>query len=196
MIPVKLYSSRDKAKILDHLLVLGDEDRRLRFGLIATNLYIEKYVDSSWSGNSVWFAIWSGKDIVAACHVVIDKDVAELGFSVIADHRNRGLAQSLFNRAIHHIRSHNITNVYMHCLTENQAMRHIAKKNDMTIVSYYGDSDARIEVEPPTAFTVLNDNYLDRIAMYDMMIRSQADVYQSVLENLTNVTQTIINRNN
>jgi hypothetical protein len=61
----------------------------------------------------------------------------------------------------------------------------------MTLVSCYGESDARVEVEPPTAMTAVKDAYLDRMAMYDMLIRSQAEVYNSVLENLTNGAQKV-----
>jgi uncharacterized protein (DUF1810 family) len=39
--------------------------------------------------------------------------------------------------------------------------------------------------------TAMKDAYLDRMAMYDMLIRSQAEVYNSVLENLTNGAQKV-----
>jgi hypothetical protein len=61
----------------------------------------------------------------------------------------------------------------------------------MTLVSCYGESDARVEVEPPTSMTALEDAYLDRMAMYDMLIRSQAEVYSSVLEKITNGAQKV-----
>jgi hypothetical protein len=51
-------------------------------------------------------------------------------------------------------------------------MRHIARKNEMTIVSGYGDTDASIEVSAPTPATVLKDAYMDRIAMYDMYYKN------------------------
>ena len=191
MIPRKLYSVFDKSTLVEHLCSLQGEDRRLRFGGTVSNNYITEYVEASWENGSTWFGYTMHSRIIAACHVAIDKEEAELGCSVDPEYRGYGLAQSMFDRAVTYLRSHNITKVYMHCLTENQIMRHIARKNDMTLVSCYGESDARVEVEPPTAMTALKDAYLDRMAMYDMLIRSQAEVYNSVLENLTNGAQKV-----
>jgi hypothetical protein len=67
----------------------------------------------------------------------------------------------------------------MHCLTENQAMRHIAKKNDMVIVSLDGESDANVLVDPPTPVTVWEDAYLDKIAMYDMIYKKQMRLFKN-----------------
>jgi hypothetical protein len=60
----------------------------------------------------------------------------------------------------------------MHCLSENGAMKHIARKNDMTVVSEYGESDANVHIEPATPVTLAEDVYLDRVALYDMYVKN------------------------
>lgn len=181
MLPRKL-ASFEGDKLIEHLCKLKDEDRRLRFGVVATDDYIKNYVTKSLTDeDSVWFIIGENR-IIAACHVAIYNGEGELGCSVDPKFRGLGLAQAMFDRSVTFLRSRNIQDVYMHCLTENQVMKHIAHKNDMTVVSCYGETDAKVHVQPPTPMTVVQEAYLDRIAMYDMLIRSQSGLYGAWLE--------------
>lgn len=143
--------------------------------------YIAQYIKNSFNKESKWFGIdcIDGR-IVAACHVAVLEGQAELGCSVEPDYRNQGLAQIMFDRAVTWLRTRGIQEVYMHCLTENGAMKHIARKNDMTVVSEDGETDATVEVKPASPFTAATDAYLDRIAMYDMAVKQQIKVFRNL----------------
>lgn len=181
MLPRKLASFEGE-KLINHLCKLQSEDRRLRFGVVATDDYIRNYVTKSLTDeDSVWFVIGTN-EINAACHVAIYNGEGELGCSVDPECRGLGYAQEMFDRSVTFLRSRNVQDVYMHCLTENQIMKHIAHKNDMTVVSCYGETDAKVHVQPPTPMTVVQDAYLDRIAMYDSLIKSQSELYGNWLE--------------
>jgi len=182
MIPRKL-KARDVKVIVEHLTSLEGEDRRLRFGGVVTNDYITDYVEKSFiDGDSQWFGIdHIDGHIVAACHASILDGQAELGCSVNPDYRNNGFAQLMFDRAVTWLRTKNIREVYMHCLSENGAMKHIARKNDMTVVSESGETDANVEVKPGTPFTAMTDAYLDRIALYDMIYKSNIKVFNTLI---------------
>ena len=169
----------DIEKLVDHLCSLQGEDRRLRFGVGLTDEAIRNYVEKSFKDEkSQWFGCDSKGKIVSACHVAIYNNEGELGCSVDKEYRGQGLAQEMFDRAVIYLRRNEITEVYMHCLTENQVMKHIAKKNDMVVISCDGETDAKVKVEPPTPVTIYKDAYLDRVALYDMLIRSQSEVYE------------------
>ena len=190
MIPRRLISFNDKKMLIRHLQQLEDEDKRLRFGVVLKDEAIKNYVNNSWEEqDSIWFGCTSNGKVIAACHVAIDIKEAELGCSVDSDYRSRGLAQAMFDRAVTYLRAHDVKEVYMHCLTENAVMRHIAKKNDMTIVSCNGETDAKVLVEPATPLTTYHDAYLDRIAIYDMLIRSQTELYGKWLESFKYVKE-------
>lgn len=182
MIPRKL-SYLDRNLLAIHLLALSPEDRRLRFGTSATDEYIKKYVKKSIDdSSSQWFAIEVDSMLVAVCHAAIyDNGDAELGFSVDEEHRNGGYAQILFDRAVTWLRSNGVTNIFMHCLSENAAMRHIAKKNRMVVVTETGESNATIQVEPPTPLTAAADAYLDRVAVYDMIYKNSFRIFKNLL---------------
>ena len=181
MIPRKLKST-DVGSIVHHLTSLKGEDRRLRFGGMVSDDYIMDYVEKSFlEGNSQWFGVdHINGHIIAACHVSIFEGQAELGCSVDPEYRNQKLAQVMFDRAVTWLRTKGIQEVYMHCLIENGAMKHIARKNDMTVVSEDGEVDANVEVKPATPFTAMTDAYLDRIALYDMIFKEQMKMMRKV----------------
>jgi RimJ/RimL family protein N-acetyltransferase len=177
MIPRKL-NILDKTKLVEHLLVLQDEDRRLRFGGLVTDDYIKTYVENSFTHNDKWFGVEEDSKIVAACHAAIGEDAAELGCSVDKEFRGHKLAQAMFDRAVTWLRTRGIRNVCMHCLSENAVMKHIARKNDMIVVSDSGESDANVTLPPSNPILPLIDAYADRMAIYDMVMRNSLKVWK------------------
>lgn len=171
MVPRKL-TVLDKDKIVEHLLSLQGEDRRLRFGAMVSDNFIENYVHSSFNTTSKWFGCEEDGRIVSACHAAVFNNDAELGCSVDKEYRGHGLAQLMFDRAVTWLRTQGIKEVFMHCLTENQIMRHIARKNEMAVVSEDGETDAVVGIQPATPATLAKDAYLDRMALYDMLIKT------------------------
>lgn len=168
----------DKQKIVYHLQSLQGEDRRLRFGGTVSDDYIQGYVEKSFDGESKWFGVdHIDGTIIAACHAAVYNGQAELGCSVNPDFRNQGIAQSMFERAVTWLRTKGITTVFMHCLSENKAMRHIANKNDMVVFSDMGETDAEVKVEPATPATIMQDAYMDRIALCDMLFKQNFTVF-------------------
>lgn len=187
---VRKLNLNDKELLILHLRNLQGEDRRLRFGATVTDPFIDAYVAQSFvnvrpekaTEKSQWLGV-DGPDgqLIAACHVAIHAGEAELGCSVAPEHRGKKLAQAMFDRAVTYLRTKGIREVFMNCLTENQVMKHIAKKNQMTVVSCCGDTDARVSIESPTAVTPLRDAYLDRMAACDMLIKGQFKLMQDWL---------------
>lgn len=181
MVVTKL-SPLDKDNIISHLQALEGEERRLRFGGNVSDDYIEHYVNKTCGGdNDRWFGVYDDTRLVSACHVAIDNGSAELGCSVDKEYRGHKLAQYMFDRAVTWLRTRGIQDVCMHCLSENSVMKHIARKNDMAVITEDGESDANVHLQPANAFTPLADNYADRMALYDMMLRKNIQVIRSFM---------------
>lgn len=175
---VRKLTLLDKPRIINHLKNLQGEDRRLRFGGSVSDEYITEYVTKSFDQESQWFGVdHIDGHIVATCHVAIINGEAELGCSVDEEYRGEGLAQKMFDRAVTWLRVRNITHVFMHCLSENGAMKHIARKNNMVLVSQYGETEAAVEVQPATPATYMEEAYLNRIAVYDMYMKNNYRVF-------------------
>ena len=168
----------DKPRIIVHLSQLQGEDRRLRFGGAVTDDYIKTYVNKSFEEDTQWFGVdHIDGHLVATCHVAIYNGEGELGCCVDEDYRGEGFAQKMFDRAVTWLRVRGITHVFMHCLSENGAMKHIARKNDMVLVSEYGETEADVEVEPATPATYVEEAYMNRIALYDMYMKNNYRIF-------------------
>ena len=171
---VRKLTKLDAHRIISNLTKLEGEDRRLRFGTSCTDEYISNYVTKSFEQESQWFGVdHIDGHLVATCHVAVFKGEGELGCCVDEEYRGEGFAQQMFDRAVTWLRVRGINHVFMHCLSENGAMKHIAKKNDMVLVSEYGETEAKVQVEPATPSTYVAEAYLDRIAIYDMLLKNQ-----------------------
>lgn len=179
---VRKLTILDKDKIISHLQSLQGEERRLRFGGVVTDDYIKRYVETSCSSeDNKWFGVdHIDGYLVAACHAAIIDDTAELGCSVDYVFRGNGIAQQMFDRAVTWLRTKGIQDVCMHCLSENAIMRHIARKNDMAVVSEYGESDANVHLNPPTPVVHMIDAYADRMALYDMLMKQQIKFFRGM----------------
>ena len=136
---LRVLSFADKPRILEHLIDLDMDDRRLRFCITVGNNLIAQYVDSIRSQDTL-LGIEIDHKIVAFGHLArLASGRVEFGVSVNADHRGKGYATQIFNAAI---QQPNISELVMHCLPYNKAMRKIAANAGMQITSKEGDFTA------------------------------------------------------
>lgn len=141
--------------ITQHILALNEQDIYLRFGYQITPTLLDKYVKSSLNTVNTrtradfWFGIKQGTDLVATLHVAIVDDTAEFAFTTATAHRGRKLGQLLFARGYQLVTEYSITRVYMVCLTQNQAMRHIARKFGLAVMTHGAESEGSVNIQYP-----------------------------------------------
>ena len=188
MIPRKL-AHLDKQKLIDHFMndIVG-EDRRLRFGFEAPDTSVKEYIDKSikcdYGYLSMWFVVDDGDEIVATCHVSLNPDTAtaEMGCTVSPKYRNQKVGQELFNRGITWARMAGAEHVFMHCLSENKVIQHIAKKGGMTVVTIEGtEKEATIKATKGTIKAFYDDNFFDNLAFVDRAIEKQFKLYTTFM---------------
>jgi N-acetylglutamate synthase-like GNAT family acetyltransferase len=186
MTPRKL-TPFDKSMLVDHFINdIVNNDRRLRFGYDAPNDSVEKYIETSlekFGRNNMWFVVdidsfehFSGKKIIATCHVSMnfETNTAEMGCTVSSDYRNQKIGQELFNRGITWARMNGAENVFMHCLSENKTIQHIAQKGGMTVVTIDpSEKESTIQIKQNRLEAGFKDYIMDQIAIYDSAIRQQ-----------------------
>jgi hypothetical protein len=63
-------------------------------------------------------------------------------------------------------------------------MKHIARKNDMAVVTDSGESDANVHLEPSNPFVHIVDAYADRMAVYDMMLKHNIKIFRKIVPSL------------
>ena len=137
-----------RGRIIKHLLALEQSDRYLRFGYVANEEQIRKYVEGINFERDDLFGIYNRRlDLIAMAHVAysVDKDFsscAEFGVSVLKKYRGRGCGTTLFQRAIVHARNEGVQMLFIHALTENKSMIHIARKAGASVENDGSETNA------------------------------------------------------
>lgn len=186
MIPRKLNNLIDKENLELHFINdIQGNDRRLRFGHMLPDAGIKDYIENtfkSFGHNDMWFIVdvesleTFGRKVVATCHVHYDSktSTAELGLTVSPDFRDQKIGQELFNRGVTWARMKGAETIFMHCLSENRAVQHIASKNGMTIVTVDpSEKESSITVKKNPITAGFEDAIFEQMAVYDMLVRNQ-----------------------
>lgn len=165
-----------------HLTTLDTEDRRLRFGIAIGDAAIGDYVARIDFGRDAVFGVFDDElHLIGAAHLARAEEHAELGLSVLPDHRGRGIGGALLGRAHTHARNWGVAVLFTHCLTENAAMMHLARKQGMKIVAASGEADARLDLPPANASSITQALLAERVGLFDYALKSQFDAGRRLL---------------
>jgi len=193
---VKQLAERDRRRMLKHFLGLDDSDRLLRFGTVLPNEQIEAYVGKiDFSRDAVYGVYNRMFKLVAVGHLAFEpkeklpaganttKDrVAEFGVSVSKSARGLGIGSKLFERAAIHCRNSDVDTLYMHYLSSNQTMMHIAKKAGMEIQRDRGEADAYLRLLPPNPATMMQEAIEEQVATIDYNLKANKRAAQKFFE--------------
>ncbi|TFW25026.1 GNAT family N-acetyltransferase [Massilia arenosa] len=185
---ISQLGERDRRRVLRHLLALEDHDRLLRFGSRLPDEQIEAYVNRiDFKRDTVYGVFNRVFKLVAMAHLAFapkeqvggqfDTEkpmIAEFGVSVLKQARGYGIGSKLFERAAMHCRNHDVDVLYMHYLTSNKAMVHIAKKAGMEVQREYGEADAYLKLLPASPGSVLQEALEEQYAMFDYTLKANA----------------------
>jgi GNAT superfamily N-acetyltransferase len=168
----KNLSAANRSALTAHFLALSADDRRLRFGTAVFDATIRDYVEHiDFDRDAAFGSFTDDLSLGGAAHVAVFNGVAELGVSVLPGYRRRGIGSALFERASGFARNHFIRTLFMHCLIENAAMMHIARKSGMKIVTDGGEADAHLELTPLDAGTIASEFLQERLALFDYSLK-------------------------
>lgn len=171
----RLAEASSRPKLREHFLSLDANDVRLRFGAQLGPDAIAAYVDGIDFDTDAVFGVYDDElGLAAAAHVAFGPDGAELGVSVVPGFRSRGIGSALFARAIEHARNRFVTRMYMHCLSENAAMMHIARKSGMKICVDTGEADAFLKLAPADQASLSGELMDQQLALFDYALKAQA----------------------
>lgn len=165
-LPIRLRDT-DRHALTQHFLALDADDRRLRFGASIADDGIRALDERIDFERDEIFGI-AGDDLrlLAVVHVAFYPAKAELGLSVLPGARGLGLGNALFSRAVMHLTNRGVQEVFVHCLSENGAMMHLARKNGMRVVHDGSETDAYLVLPRATPGSVLAEWVWDENARF------------------------------
>ena len=180
MVPIRSLGANHRDRIATHLLTLDGPDRYLRFGYMANDEQIQRYVGSLNFERDEIFGIYNRKlELLAMAHLAYASDkncesCAEFGVSVNKAARGRGYGARLFDRAAMHARNDGIDLIFIHALSENTAMLKIARNAGATVQRDGSEAEAYLRLTPPTLDTRLTEMVEEQLAQADYQIKVQA----------------------
>jgi len=169
---VRELSRLERGALERHFLRLETEDRRLRFGVPLADGAVQAYVTRIDFERDVVFGVSNDAlQLIGAGHLARSGGHAELGVSVLPGYRGRGVGGALLARAHLHARNWGARALFMHCLAENAAMMHLARKQRMELVSQSGEADAWLRLAPADAASYFGEVFAQRAALFDHALK-------------------------
>ena len=178
----------DREKLLAHFLALDADDRLLRFGQIVPDHVIENYVRTIDFKRDTVFGVFDTRlQLTGVGHLAYlpaegDRRTAEFGVSVLESARGEGIGTKLFERAAIRSRNTHVTMLYMHCLSRNSTMMHIARKSGMKIEYAYGEADAYLTLKPADQSSIITEMLQEQAAVFDYALKRQARNASKIFE--------------
>lgn len=173
-IVAKRLDGANRPALTQHFLALSPHDTYLRFGHARGPTSIQAYVAGiDFHRDAVFGIPDANMALSGVAHVGLLAGTAELGLSVLEDRRGLGYGTALLERAREFARARFIRTLCMHCLSENQAVIHMAVKAGMRIVRESPEADAYLVLPPPDAASAITDFFADRVGHLDWAVKAQ-----------------------
>jgi RimJ/RimL family protein N-acetyltransferase len=178
VVHVRELHAGHRAEVLRHLLLLNEEDRRLRFGTQTPDEVIHHYVEGlDFNRDAVFGSFDSQLSLIGMAHLAYlpktkgQPHAAEFGVSVLPYGRGQGIGTALLARASVHSRNTRIETLFVHCLANNRSMMHLAQKAGMRVEYAYGDADAYLKLPPANSGTIVEEASNEQWADFDYALK-------------------------
>ena len=195
IVPIRSLGPSHRERIATHLTALDRDDRYLRFGYLATDEHIQRYVAGLNFERDDIFGIYNRKlELIAMAHLAYSEQpqhssCGEFGVSVLKKVRGRGFGSRLFERAVIHARNEGVDLMFIHALTENTAMLRIASNAGATLERAGSETDAHLRLPPATLDSRMSELVDEQVAQTDYRLKAQAHSFRQFLASIQDVRQ-------
>jgi RimJ/RimL family protein N-acetyltransferase len=134
----------------------SEETLATYFGIAVDATYITHLIDGIVSNPEEHYFLIAvqGTTWAGVIHMArISEHEMEFGVMVAEQYRNQGIADQLMSEAIVWIRNRGFDTLYLHCVSWNRAMKHLANKHGLFIQEDHGDSDVRSRIPPASVIS-------------------------------------------
>ena len=164
-----------------HLLALGAEDRRLRFGQAVDDRFVRGYVERIDARRDAVFGVSDAElTLIGAAHVARGRRTAELGISVLGNHRGRGIGGALLRRALLHARNWGAPRFVAHSLRVNAPLVRLARRHGLRIVADHAEVDGILALPAPDPASLATELFVERIGRLDHLLKQQSFAFRRI----------------
>jgi GNAT superfamily N-acetyltransferase len=201
-IPIRSLAPRHRERISAHLLALPEHDRYLRFGYAAGDAQIQRYVDSLNFDLDEVFGVFNRRLVlIALAHLAYPRSgqtagpkAAEFGGSVLPTVRGRGYGARLFEHAMLHARNRGLDTMFIHALSENSKMLHIARRAGAVVLRDGSETDAFLKLPPDTLGSHMEQWVGEGAAVLDYQFKQQGRLVGGLIDAIGDLRQGLAGR--
>lgn len=184
MITVRRAEWKELGEYGTHLKSLNETSKRTRFGSYVDDSTIDKLIVSMIYENEkhqLWVAE-TGLEKIGWGHMAEDHANAwEIAVSVENNYQGEGIGSRLVGKMLSWAKTHQVDEIYMHCVAENQAIRAIAEKFKLrTVDRNYGEITAALEVPSPTILEVGTERLDENITLLQNIMDMQRQLWKNI----------------
>nr|WP_116798716.1 GNAT family N-acetyltransferase [Limnohabitans sp. Rim28] len=194
-VPIRSLSPRHQPRIERHLVALPAQDRYLRFGYVATDEQIGRYVAGLNFDRDEIFGVFNRRlELVAMAHLAYSVDpqwatCAEFGVSVSPHQRGKGWGATLFGHAVMHARNQGVSLLFIHALSENVAMLKIARQAGASVQRDGSETEAYLALPQATLDSQISGLVQEQMAEVDYQLKMQAQQFRAWLATVQEIRQ-------
>ncbi len=196
-IPIRSLAPRHRERIAAHLLALPESDRYLRFGYAAGDAQVQRYVDGLDFDLDEVFGVFNRRlELIALAHLAYPRpgpphglQAAEFGGSVLPSARGRGYGARLFEHAMLHTRNRGLDTMFIHALSENTTMLHIAKRAGAVLQRDGSETEAFLKLPHDTLASRMEQWVGEGAAVLDYRFKQQSRLVDGLMDVIDEVRQ-------
>jgi GNAT superfamily N-acetyltransferase len=159
-------------EVARHFLSLTASDRFLRFGWMISDVDIVAYVEALFHKTDTAFVVAEpAPDIAGAVHLEFTDCGVDLGLSVSAWARGKGIGTLLLEQAGLLARSRGVSTLFVRNLGFNEALKHLAHRVGMKVACAPDACSTRMELPAGNEGGILRKSFAERITVADYFLR-------------------------
>ena len=166
-----------------HLKSLTPEDRYTRFCYNIRDEQVDQFILSILYNQQDHHLFTATVDdgIVGFGHLAREGENWELAVSVDSNQQGQGIGDKLMSFMIPWAQIHGVHNVFMHCITQNQKIQHLARKHGLRTVERDGQEiTSQVELPRPTAIDYTSEFLNEQRELYDQIQNLQRQMVQNL----------------
>lgn len=170
-----------------HLKKLSETDRYTRFCYNIKDEAIDQFILSMLyhPDDHHLFTATLGDTIVGFGHLAREGDDWELAVSVDSNRQGQGVANKIMDFMIDWGKTRGVHSVFMHCITQNAKIQHLARKHGLRMIERDGaEVTSRVDLPAPTPMDYTTDFLREQRELLEQM----TEIQRRLLANLNPLT--------
>jgi RimJ/RimL family protein N-acetyltransferase len=175
------------AEYATHLKGLSEQDRYTRFCYNIKDENIDRFILSILynSEDHHLFTATKNDKILGFGHLAREDEDWELAVSVDGASQGQGVANNIMDFMIDWGKTRGVHSVFMHCITQNAKIQHLARKHGLRMIERDGaEVTSRVDLPAPTTMDYTADFMREQRELLEQM----TDIQRRLIANLNPLT--------